>query len=106
MRILSRIEEVILIAIWKLKDNAYGVSICDLVSEMTNREWPLGAIYVPLDKLSRKEYVRKTISNPTAIRGGRSKCLYELTPEGKSALKEIQEINNSVWDGVSDIAFN
>ena len=106
MRILSRIEEVILVAIWKLQGNAYGVSICDLVSEMTNTEWPLGAIYVPLDKLTRKEYIRKSVSNPTAQRGGRSKCMYELTPEGKKALKEIQEINNTVWKGLSNMAFD
>ena len=106
MRILSRIEEVILVAIWKLDGNAYGVSICDLVSQMTNKEWPLGAIYVPLDKLTRKEFVKKYIGNPTANRGGRSKCLYELTPEGKAALKEIHEINNSVWDGISGVAFD
>lgn len=106
MRILSRIEELILIAVWKLRGNAYGVSICDLVSQMTNKEWPLGAIYMPLDKLTRKEFVKKYTGNPSPNRGGRSKCLYELTSEGKAALKEIQEINNNAWDGISDIAFD
>lgn len=106
MKLLSRSEEILLLAIWKLRGNAYGVTIRELVSEMTGQDWTLGAIYVPLDKLTNKEYVRKYDSQPTAERGGRSKCMYELTDEGKSALKEIREIQKALWEGISDIAFD
>ena len=106
MKLLSRSEEILLLAIWKLRGNAYGVTIRELVSQMTGQDWTLGAIYVPLDKLTVKEYVRKYDSKPTAERGGRRKCMYELTDEGKAALKEIREISKALWDGVSDIAFD
>jgi PadR family transcriptional regulator, regulatory protein PadR len=106
MKLLSRSEEIILLAIWKLKGNAYGVTIKELVIEITGHEWTLGSIYMPLEKLAEREYVRKFESNPTAIRGGRSKCMYELTEEGKTALKEIREINESLWKDVSTIAFD
>ena len=106
MKLLSRNEEIILVAIWKLSGNAYGVTIRELVSELTNQEWTFGAIYVPLDKLTRKEYVRKFMSKPTTNRGGRSKCLYELTPEGKQALKAIKEMQTALWNGISDIALD
>jgi DNA-binding PadR family transcriptional regulator len=102
MKMLTRIEEIILLAIWKLRGNAYGVTIREFVSEVTNQEWTFGAIYVPLDKLTRKEFVHKYTSEPTPSRGGRSKCLYELTPEGKHALKAIKEMQTALWEGISD----
>lgn len=105
MKLLSRSEEILLLAIWKLKENAYGVTIRDLVSELTGHDWTFGAIYVPLDKLTHKKYVRKFSSSPTGSRGGRSKCMYELSDDGKSALKEIREIQNAMWDDISDAAF-
>lgn len=106
MKLLSRSEEILLIAIWRLSGNAYGVSIRELVSELTGQEWTLGAIYVPLEKLARKEYVIKYDSSPTSQRGGRSKCLYELTDEGKKALKEIREVQESLWKDISKIALD
>ncbi|MBU2491435.1 MAG: PadR family transcriptional regulator [Bacteroidetes bacterium] len=104
MKMLSRVEEIILLAIWKLRGNAYGVTIREFVSEATNQEWTFGAIYVPLDKLTRKEFIHKYMSEPTTTRGGRSKCLYELTPEGKQALREIKEMQTALWRGISDAA--
>jgi len=106
MKLLSRNEEIILIAIWKLKDNAYGVTIREEVSKITGHEWLFGAVYVPLDKLTLKEYVTKSISEPTSTRGGRSKCMYTLTNRGKAALKEIKEVNDALWDGISKYAFD
>ena len=106
MKLLSRSEEILLIAIWRLSGNAYGVSIRELVSELTGQEWTLGAIYVPLEKLARKEFVTKSESSPTSQRGGRSKCLYELTDDGKKALKEIREVQESLWKDISKIALD
>ncbi len=106
MKLLSRNEEIILLAIWRLKGNAYGVTIRDLVSRQTEKDWPFGAIYMPLDKLTNKRYVRKYTSNPEAIRGGRSKCMYDLTNKGKEALKEIRSIQNEIWKDISELTFN
>jgi len=106
MKLLSRNEEIILIAIWRLKDNAYGVTIREEVSKITGHEWLFGAVYVPLDKLTLKGYVTKTLSEPTATRGGRSKCMYGLTSKGKTALKEIREVYEALWNGISKVAFD
>ena len=59
MKLLSRSEEIILLAVWRLEGNAFGISIRDQVSGATGYEWTLGAIYVPLDKLTRKGLVAK-----------------------------------------------
>jgi len=106
MKLLSRAEEIVLLAVWRLQGNAYGVTIRTLVSELTGKDWAFGQIYVPLDKLTRKKFVRKYMSDPTTERGGRSKYLYELSTEGKAALKEIREVQDALWNGISDIAFD
>jgi PadR family transcriptional regulator PadR len=105
MKLLSRSEEIILLAVWRLEGNAFGISIRDQVSEATGYRWTLGAIYVPLDKLTRKGYVAKSYSRPMPRRGGRSKVLYRLTPEGREALRTVREIQTSLWKGIPGHAF-
>ena len=104
MKLLSRIEEILLVAVWRLTDNAYGVTIRDEISRLTGQDWTLGAIYVPLDKLTRKGLLRKETSDPTPERGGRSRCLYRLTEQGRSALREIRDVSRAIWDGIPDAA--
>ena len=106
MKLLSRNEEIVLLAIWRLEGNAYGVTIREQASEVTGVDWTFGAIYVPLDKLTRKGFVTKTLSQPTAHRGGRSKCLYELTSTGKRALREIRQVQDALWKGIPRVAFD
>lgn len=106
MRLLSRNEEIVLIAIWRLRDNAYGVTIRDKVTEMTGQDWSFGQVYVPLDKLTQKGFVHKMLSEPIAQRGGRSKCMYTLSGDGKVALKEIRRVQDSLWDGIPKVAFD
>ena len=106
MRLLSRNEEIVLIAIWRLEDNAYGVTIREKVGAMTGQDWSFGQVYVPLDKLTQKGFVHKVLSEPTAQRGGRSKCMYTLSKDGKVALKEIRMVQDALWDGIPKVAFD
>ena len=73
MILLSRSEEIVLLAIWKLEDNAYGVTIREQVSRDTGHDWSFGAVYKPLKKLHHRNFVKRTSSQPCAERGGRSK---------------------------------
>lgn len=106
MILLSRSEEIVLLAIWKLKDNAYGVSIREQVSADTGHEWSFGAIYKPLKALARRGYVKKSSSEPCTERGGRSKYMYRLTPSGEDALKEIRRIYKAIWTDEIKTAFD
>lgn len=106
MKLLSRSEEIVLLAVWRLRGDAYGVSIRELVSRLTGQEWTFGSIYVPLDKLTNKGFLDKTMSEPTSKRGGRSKCLYSLTRSGKEALREIRRVQDALWQGVPRMAFD
>ena len=106
MRLLTRSEEYVLLAVWRLQENAYGVSILEQVSKVTGYEWQIGAIYVPLEKLRKKGYLVKVKGEATAERGGRSKMMYRLTESGKRALKEIRAVQDTVWDGIPNVAFD
>ena len=100
MKFLSRIEEIILLAIWKLQDNAYGITIQNQVAQDTGVEWMSGAIYGPLSRLLKNGYVTSFKGEITAERGGRHKIFYKLTPEGKRKLIAIQEVNKAIWSGI------
>jgi DNA-binding PadR family transcriptional regulator len=103
MNLLSRSEEIALLAIWQLQDNAYGVTIRTLVSDATGYPWSIGAVYAPLYRLERKDLVRTTPGEPTPERGGRSKVYYALTPEGKKALLRIKRVHDVLWGDVKPI---
>jgi PadR family transcriptional regulator PadR len=102
MRLLSRKEEMILLAIWKLQndDGAYGVTIRSYIEKMTGIKWLFGAIYGPLGRLVDYGYVESFESDPLPERGGRRKILYRLTPRGKAELLTVNKLNKSLWQDV------
>jgi PadR family transcriptional regulator PadR len=103
MDLLTRAEELIVLAIWRLKDNAYCVPIHKQVSEITGEKWSLGSIYMPLDRLVKKGYLESYLSEATPERGGRHKRIYRLTREGKEALKKVREVQDRMWSDIPGI---
>jgi DNA-binding PadR family transcriptional regulator len=71
MKDLTLTEEMFLLAVWKLKDDAYGVTIRQHVSEETGRTYPYGTLYSALDKLARKDFLTRSTGDPSPERGGR-----------------------------------
>jgi DNA-binding PadR family transcriptional regulator len=100
--LLSRWEEVYLLSILELKDNAYGVTIKKLVSKKTGRTLSYGGLYFMLAQLVKKDLVRKTPGEPTKKRGGRRKYFYSLTDKGKKALQNIYSHQKALWENVSE----
>ncbi len=103
MDLISRIEEILLLAIWKLKDNAYGISIREQVEHETGIEWMSGAIYAPLNRLKKNGYVRTCQIQGSGGKGGRPRIYYQLTEMGKRKLIAIQEVSQSIWQNVPDL---
>jgi PadR family transcriptional regulator PadR len=101
MKFLTRQEEMVLLAVWKLQDNAYGVTIARKLTELTGMRWLLNSVYLPLERLEKKKYLKSNVSDPTSERGGRSKRLYKLTPEGIKALIETKKVQESLWESLS-----
>lgn len=97
MKFLSRIEEILLLAIWKLKDNAYGISIREQVEKDTNMNWLSGAIYAPLNRLKKNGFVSISQAKGSAELGGRPRIYYTLTQLGNNQLASIQALNIDMW---------
>jgi len=101
MKDLTKIEEILLVAIWRLKENAYGVKIRQHVSSVIGKELTYGHLYSALNQLAAKEYVEKSEGKSTARRLGRPRIYYSVTPDGREALKEAMAANEKLWSGVS-----
>jgi len=97
MRLISRIEEIILLCVWRLQDEAYGITILDEVVKATGKTWLTGSIYASLSRLLKHRLVESIEGEPTAERGGRRKIYYKLTPEGQHALMAIRRVNSLIW---------
>ena len=94
---------MILLAVWKLQDNAYGVTIREYIEKMTGVKWLFGAIYNPLGRLVEMGQVESYESDPVPERGGRRKTLYRLTPAGKKELIRIRELNAAMWEDIPSL---
>jgi DNA-binding PadR family transcriptional regulator len=104
MKLLARAEEVILLTILKLEDEAYGVNIREQIHKDSGDLWSFASIYSPLDKLRRKGFVEKEKGTPQPERGGKSKYYYRVTQEGRQALIRIREAQEKFWSGIPKIA--
>lgn len=99
MRDLTKAEELVLLTILKLKDEAYGVSIKNQIQQTTGQQVPYGTLYFLLDQLTQKGLVDKKKGAPTPERGGRSKTYYRLTVDGSNSLKRAFELQQKTWNG-------
>lgn len=106
MKELTKIEEILLLAIWRLKHDAYGVKIRRHVSQIIGKDFTYGNLYSALSQLAKKKYVIKTLGEPTADRRGRRKIYYTLSATGTRALKAARRMNQKMWEGISDYAFD
>lgn len=97
MKILSRTEEMILLAVHTLAPRAYGLAVGVHLKKLTGKPWSVGATYIPLDRLEKAGLLASSEGDPTAQRGGRSKRFYRLTSKGLKALAELKRINEVLW---------
>ena len=103
MEVISRADEILLLAILRLKGEAYGVTIVKEIQKRTGKTLKLGGLWVSLDILSKKGYVEKSMGDPTPKRGGRSKIYYTLTSDGLQALEYLHKFNRSLWTGIPEV---
>ena len=105
MKSLTKAEETILLAVWRLNDDAYGVSIKQQIKKATSREYLYSTLYTTLEQLVRKGFLRKRYGEPTAVRGGKRKIYFGLTEGGLEALKGAYLNHKSVWRGITQESF-
>ena len=96
---LGEFEQVVLLAVMRLGDDAYGVTIRREIEERTGRTVTLGSIYPTLHRLEAKRLVSSFTGEPTASRGGRSRRHFQLEPGGRAALRRSRDIAAALWAG-------
>jgi len=97
MDILTRTEEIILLAVYQLGDLAYGTTIRQEVQTMVGKSFSVGAIYVPLNRLTQRGLLATRLGDSTPQRGGRRKKFYTITPTGRQALRETKARQDAIW---------
>lgn len=102
MKNLTRTEEMIMLAVLNLRENAYLVSIQGYLSEMFEKEVSLTSVHLPLHRLEKIHYLESRMGNATAVRGGRRKKIYTVTKLGLKALEEYRTISEKLWSSYLD----
>jgi len=98
---LGQLEQLLMLAVARLGDEAYGAAIQKMLEETAGRSAGIATIYVTLVRLEKKGYVRSRREGPTPVRGGKAKRYFRLTPKGVEALKESYGALERMWRSVS-----
>ena len=97
---LGEFEQIVLLAVWRLDDEGYGMRIRQEIERRLGRPVTIGAVYVTLERLADKGCVRPRTGEPTPQRGGRAKRFYSITPTGIAALEDARRQLTKMWQGL------
>ena len=100
---LGELEQMVLLAILQLDDQAFGTNVMDELEQRVERKVSRGALYVTLDRLEEKGMLVSRIGDPTPRRGGRPKRFLAVTPAGVSALRKSRTAWMRLWDGLDSV---
>jgi PadR family transcriptional regulator, regulatory protein PadR len=101
--LLTDLELMILLAILRTGEEAYGVQIAREIEATGGRRLLLGAAYAALDRLERNGLVSSRVGSPTQERGGRAKRFFKVTPRGVRAAKDTQQALIALWRGLPEL---
>src|SRR5580658_5087475 len=101
---LGEFELMVLLALIRLGENAYGVPISREIEQCSGREVALGSVYAALERLEEKGLATSTLGDPTAERGGRAKRYFHVTSQGLREVKETQRALVSLWRGLRELS--
>ena len=97
---LTDFELMLLLAILRVGDEAYGVPIAREIESLGERTVLLGTVYTGLDRLEANGLVSSTVGSPTPERGGRAKRYFRVTPSGMKAVRQAKRAFTRLWSGV------
>lgn len=99
---LGEFEQMVLSAILRLGDHAYGAAILTEIAAQTGRHVSSGALYATLDRLEDKGLIATRRGDPTPERGGRPKRFVRVTRQGLGALRDVRKAMLKLWRGIED----
>ena len=97
---LGGFELLVLLALIRLADEAYGVPISEAIEESSGRDVAIGSVYITLERLERKGLVTSRLGEPTPERGGRAKTYFRITAKGLREARRARQTLISLWQGV------
>ena len=103
MNVISRTEEMLLLVVCRLQEEAFGIHIRKEVEAITGKRYSVGGIYVPLDRLVRKGLLITEEGKPTPERLGRPRRLYKISPDGLAALREARALHETLWTALPEL---
>lgn len=99
---LGEFEEFTLLAVRALGDSTYAVPVQQYVERVTARPVSLGSIYATLTRLEEKGFLRSTMSEAVAQRGGKSKRVYSVTPSGLRTARDLHRVRERMWNAITE----
>ncbi|MEP1033470.1 helix-turn-helix transcriptional regulator [Ekhidna sp.] len=103
---LGELEEIVLLVVANLFDNAYGILIKQEIEEKCKRTITISTVHNVLQRLNEKDYLESRYSDPTPERGGKRKLLFRVTKAGQAALKTSRSMRENLWSGIPKVAFD
>lgn len=94
---LGEFEELVLLTIAALVNQAYSVAICDELEKHTGRASKLGVVHAALNRLEEKGFIQSSLGEATSIRGGKRKRFYTITHAGRATLLKVKEVREGLW---------
>ncbi len=103
---LGEFEELVLLTVGILYDDAYGLAIVDELEKQTGRDVMISSVHKALVRLEEKGYLKSRMGGATETRGGREKRLYKLTDAGTNAVNQSRDMRNAMWKQVPKIVWD
>jgi len=103
---LGEFEEVVMLTVGVLYDDAYGVSIKDEIEKRLSRQVSVGALQSALSRLEEKGFLKSREGDGAQERAGRPKQYFVITAYGKKALEYMRDTRNALWNDIPKVAFN
>jgi len=100
---LGGFELLVLLALIRLGDGAYGVPIGQAIQESSGRNVALGSVYITLERLETRGLVTSERGEPTAVRGGRAKTFFRITAQGLREVRQARRTLVRLWQGVPQL---
>lgn len=102
---LGEFEEIVLLTVAVLYDEAYGVAIKEEIEQRLDRKVSVGALQAALRRMEDKGFVDSWLGEATSVRGGKRKRYFKVTAYGQRALASVRETRNQLWDAIPKVAF-
>jgi DNA-binding PadR family transcriptional regulator len=103
---LGELEELVLLTVGILNQEAYGVSVLEEIKNQTGRKVNISAIHTVLNRLEDKGLLQSQMGGATEERGGRRKRLFSISASGRTAIQEVKDLRNRLYDQIPPLALD